>query len=71
MIARGQEGLQAMINILNTVSNEYRVKISIKKTKVLKISKGKETVVKIHNYTLEENKQNREFCNLGSMIITA
>jgi len=37
-----------MMNRLNTVSNEYGMKINIKKTRVLTISKGKATVVKIH-----------------------
>jgi len=43
MIARSQEGLQAMMHRLNTVSNEHGLKItdSINKTKVLKVSKRK------------------------------
>src|SRR6218665_3540689 len=42
------------------------MKINIKKTKVLKISKGKETIVRI-NIGGKEIEQVKEFCYLGSM----
>jgi len=41
MVAKSQIGLQAMIDKLDTTSREYGMKIHIKNTKVLKISKGK------------------------------
>ena len=53
----------------------YRIIFSLtvvglhQKTKELKISKGKENVVKIH-IEVTEIEQVREFCYLGSMITT-
>src|SRR5678816_1970525 len=69
MLARNQKGLQAMMDRLNTTSTEYGMKIKIEKTKVLKIRKGKEAVVRIHigGKPIEPVK---EFCYLGSMITT-
>src|SRR6218665_1607076 len=46
MVAKSQKGLQAMMDRLDRTSREYGMKINIKKTKVLKISKGKETMVR-------------------------
>ena len=69
MLARNQKGLQAMMDRLNTTSTEYGMKINIKKTKVLKISKGKETVVRIQ-IGGKPIEQVKEFCYLGSMITT-
>ena len=69
MMSRSQEGLQEMMDRLNTISTEYGMKINIKKTKVLKISKGEETVVRIH-IGGKEIEQVKEFCYLGSMITT-
>src|SRR6218665_1470346 len=43
MVAKSQKGLQAMMDRLDRTSREYGMKINTKKTKVLKISKGKET----------------------------
>jgi len=45
------------------------MRINIKKTKVLKISKGKETIVRI-NIRGKEIEQVKEFCYQGSMITT-
>src|SRR5688572_26428262 len=58
-----------MMDRLNTTSTEYGMKINIKKTKVLKISKGKETAVRIH-IGGKQIEQVKEFCYLGSMITT-
>ena len=67
ILARNQKGLQAMMDRLNTTSSEYGIKINIKKTKVLKISKGKGTIVRIH-IGGKQIEQVKEFCYLGSMI---
>jgi len=67
MVAKSQKGLQAMMDILGTTSREYGMRINIKKTKVLKINKGKETIVRI-NIEGKEIEQVKEFCYLGSMI---
>src|SRR6218665_1900886 len=40
MVAKSQKGLQALMDRLDRTSREYGMKINIKKTKVLKISKG-------------------------------
>src|SRR6218665_1620614 len=64
-----QKGLQTMMNRLATTSREYGMRINIKKTKVLKISKGKETIIRI-NIGGQEIEQVKEFCYLGSMITT-
>jgi|SRR6218665_1443118 len=66
-VAKSQKGLQAMMDRLDTTSREYGMRINIKKTKVLKISKGKETIVRI-NVGGKEIEQVKEFCCLGSMI---
>ena len=58
-----------MMNRLNTVSNEYGMKVNIEMTRVLKISIGKETVPKIHIEGTEIEPL-KEFCHLGSMITT-
>src|SRR6218665_2224573 len=69
MVAKSQKGLQTMMDRLDRTSREYGMKINIKKTKVLKISKGKETMVKI-NIGGKEIEQVKEFCYLGSFITT-
>src|SRR6218665_55808 len=69
MVAKSQIGLQAMMDRLDRTSREYGMKINIKKTKVLKISKGKETRVRI-NIGGKEIEQVKEFCYLGRVITT-
>jgi Reverse transcriptase (RNA-dependent DNA polymerase) len=69
MMARSQKGLQDMMNRLNKTSNDYGMRINIKKTKVMRISKGKETAVRIQ-IEGKKTKQLKEFCYLGSMITT-
>src|SRR6218665_2381823 len=48
MIAASQKGLQRMMDRLNTISEEYDMKINIKKTKIMRISSGKKRTVKIY-----------------------
>ena len=67
MLAGSQEGLQMMMDRLNRISLNYDMKINIKKTKVMRISKrGEETI----NITLngEEIEQVKKFCYLGSVV---
>src|SRR6218665_1294402 len=52
---------------LNTISEEYDMKINIKKTKIMRISSGKEIPVKI-SIDGKELEQVGKFCYLGSMI---
>src|SRR6218665_2991673 len=67
MIAAGQKGLQRMMDRLNKISEEYDMKINIKKTKIMRISSGKERTVKI-SIDGKEWEQVGKFCYLGSMI---
>ena len=67
MLAGSQKGLQKMMDRLNKISKEYDMKINIKKTKIMRISKGKETTVKI-TIDGKELEQVGKFCYLGSMI---
>ena len=53
-----------MMDRLDTTSREYGVRINIRKKKVLKISKGKETIVKI-DIEGKEIEQVKKFCYLG------
>src|SRR6218665_495580 len=69
MVAKSQKGLQVMMDRLDRTSREYGMKINIKKTKVLKISKGKETMLRI-NIGGKEIEQVKEFCYLESVITT-
>ena len=64
-MARSHRGLQKMIYRLNTISNEYGMKINIGKTKVMKISKRESSrpTVKIL-ISGEEIEQLKEFCYL-------
>src|SRR5688572_8499115 len=63
MLAGREDELQKMMDRLNTVSIQYKMKINIKKTKVMKISKKERT-----NVTLiingERVDQVKEFCYL-------
>ena len=67
MMANSQEGLQQMMDRLNTVSTEYGMKINIKKTKVMMITrkKAKEVRITINGENIEQVKK---FCYLGSEI---
>src|SRR6218665_1601977 len=69
MVPKSHKGRQAMMDRLDRTSREYGMKINIKKTKVLKISKGKETMVRI-NIGGKEIEQVKEFCYLRSVITT-
>ena len=69
MVAKSQKSLQAMMDRLDATSREYGMRINIKKTKVLKINKGKETTVRI-NIGEKEIEQINEFRYLGSIITT-
>ena len=62
-------GYKKMMDRLNKISKEYDMKINTKKTKriSMRISKGKETTVKI-KINGNELEQVGNFCYLGSMI---
>ena len=60
MVAKSQKGLQAMMDKLDTTSRKHIMRINIKETKVLRISKGKETIVRI-NIGEKEIEQVKEF----------
>src|SRR5688572_4792415 len=47
MLAGSQKGLHKMMDRLNKISKEYYMNINIKKTKIMRISKGKEVTVKV------------------------
>ena len=56
-----------MMDRLNKISEEYDMKINIKKTKIMRITSGKERTVKI-SIDRKELEQVGKFCYLGSMI---
>ena len=67
MVAEAEQGLQNIMNRLNDVSKEYGMKINIKKTKVMRVSKqggGNVNIV----LSEERIKQVAQFCYLGSLI---
>ena len=67
MIAETEQRLQNIMNRLNDVSKEYGMKINIKKTKVMRVSKqGGGNVNVVLNE--ERIKQVAQFCYLGSLI---
>ena len=70
MLASSQEGLQRMMDHLNKISMDYEMKINIKKTKVMMISKRSEKTSQTIKITLngEEIEQVEKFCYLGSMV---
>ena len=55
-IAASQKGLQQMMDQLNKISEEYDMKINTKKTKIMRISSGKERTVKI---SIDEKNWNK------------
>jgi hypothetical protein len=66
IIASTNEGLQMLMDLLNEASEEYGMKIKLKKTKVMQISRHPVNItVVIEGNTLE---QVQEFCYLGSLI---
>src|SRR6218665_921721 len=67
MLAGSLSDLQRMMDRLNLVSVNYNMKINTKKTKVMRVSKGSESAMKII-VAGEIIEQVKEFCYLGSMI---
>jgi hypothetical protein len=68
MLAGTQKELQRMMDRLNMISTEYDMKINIKKTKAMRISKGgKKAILKI-TLNGEEIEHVEKFCYLGSMV---
>src|SRR6218665_2922427 len=67
MIAASQKGLHRMMDRLNKISEEYDMKINIKKTKIMRINSGKERTIKISIYG-KALEQVVKFCYLGGMI---
>ena len=67
MVANTNAGLQRIMDCLDRTSKDYGMRINIKKTKVMRISReqGKSVTVIIDGQKLEQVKQ---FCYLGSMI---
>jgi len=67
MLAGTQKGLQKMMDRLHKISDEYNMKIHIKKKNIKRISNGKETTVNISTDE-KELEQIGKFCYLGKMI---
>src|SRR6218665_1519559 len=67
MLAGSLSALQRMMDQLTMVSVNYNMKINTKKTKVLRISKGSESAMKIA-FAGKIIEQVKEFCYLGNMI---
>lgn len=67
MVAETQKGLQEIMNMLNETSKDYNMKINMKKTKVMRISReeGGKLSILIDGHKLEQVEQ---FVYLGSMI---
>src|SRR6218665_3936608 len=67
MLAGSESDLQRIMNRLNMVSVNYNMKINTKKTKVLRVTKDKNQIMKIV-VAGEIIEQVKEFCYFGSMI---
>ena len=67
MVAETEQGLQNIMIRLHDVSKQYGMKINIKKTKVMRVSKQGGGNVKIV-LNEERIKQVAQFCYLGSLI---
>ena len=67
MLAGSLPDLQRMMDRLTMVSMNYNMKINTKKTKVLRVSNGSESAMKIV-FAGEIIEQVKEFCYLGNMI---
>ena len=67
MVSSTNAGLQRMMDVLNATSKEYGMKINIKKTKVMRISRteGAKVKILIDGNSLE---QVMEYCYLGSTV---
>ena len=67
MVSSSNVGLQRIIDALNKTSNNYGMKINIKKTKVMRVCKtgGKKMRIMINGHRVE---QVRQFVYLGSAI---
>ena len=67
MVAETQKGLQEIMYMLNETSKDYNMKINMKKTKVMRISReeGGKLSILIDGHKLEQVEQ---FVYLGSMI---
>ena len=67
MVSSSNAGLQRIIDALNKASNDYGMKINIKKTKVMRVRKtgGKKIKITINGHRVE---QVRQFMYLGSAI---
>ena len=67
MVVEMEQGLRNIMNRLNNVSKEYGMKINIKKTKVMRVSK--QGGGNLHIVLDEERiKQVTQYCYLGSLI---
>jgi len=66
-VSSSNAGLQRIIDALNKTSNDYGMKINIKKTKVMRVCKtgGKKMKIMINGHRVE---QVRQFMYLGSLI---
>ena len=67
MVSSTNAGLQRMMDVLNATSKEYGMKINIKKTKVMRISRTERAKAKI---LIDGNslEQVMEYCYLGSTV---
>ena len=67
MVSSSNAGLRRIIDALNKRSNDYGMKINIKKTKVMRVCKtgGKKVKITINGHRVE---QVRQFVYLGSAI---
>jgi len=67
MVSSSNAGLQRIMDSLNRTSGEYGMKINIKKTKTMRISRteGRKLTITINGIKLEQVSQ---FCYLGSVI---
>jgi len=67
MTASSEEGLQRMVEALERISEEYGMRINLKKTKVMMFTNGqpRKVLIWLRNTELE---QVQEFCYLGSLL---
>lgn len=69
MVAGSKGGLQRIMHSLNAIEEKYEMKINIRKTKVMKVSRRTEESVKIQKKRIKI-EQVPSFKHLGSFLTT-
>ena len=70
MVAATQKGLPEIMTVLHDTSQEYGMRINMKKTKVMRISRkeGRKLKILIEGHKLDQVEQFVYFKQLGSLV---